>query len=133
MKKKKDVCQKHGERTFIKDENWSLFACVACLVTSMHPLSPLCPVHYWTLEIDRDPGKRGYCKDCDKYYELCDVKVSIFNSGAFHCRNVRGHECIKFKGHKCKHKSPYGLEYNKTEQPKMDFEGGVFRRVEVND
>ncbi len=130
MKKKKDICEKHGEQDFSQLFAGPDFMCTRCLATSMYPQSPLCPVHHWSLRIKwllypySPPSKQGYCKDCDKYYELCDVKVSAFADGRY-----RGAECIKLLDHQGMHKAPYGLEYSGPEKPKMDFEGGVFRRV----
>ena len=125
VEKKQESCEKHGEQLFLKEDTWPGFACSMCIADVMHPLSARCPVHHCRLWIKHSLNKQGYC---DKYYELCDVKVSAFGDGRY-----LGYECIKLKGHKCRHKSKYGLEYDKTEQPKMDFEGGVFRRVSKND
>ena len=130
MKKtKQDHCEKHGKQTFLKLENWPGFSCIKCIATSMYPLSALCELHHDRLRVgyrSRSLNRKfGYCDSCDDFYDLCDVKFSVFGDGRY-----VGYECTKLKNHQGKHESPYGLEYEDTEKPKMDFEGGVFRRVE---
>lgn len=113
-------CDKHGltEECCIEvREGHFKTLCRKCLVNSMVPIRPLCPIYHESLD------KNGYCQMCEKTHDICTSSYGKYR-------------CTKLQGHDGNHISAYLYEWTDKDAKRFDIKyecTGCFRRYKPED